>query len=211
MKKIAFFNNKGGCGKSTATINVAHVLSLADKLVIVCDCDNQKNTFRFFADKPESDSVETTRYEKLDVALGASRDINSGDYDYAIFDLPSALDERTKQIVSSCDYVFVPIELGTFSIQGIANVTESIAATGAKFGGCFANKFDRKNPADLELDALLRTQLGNKAMTTRIPYSRVIKNSISYRLTALEYMSWTNAAAAYSELTKEILSICEGV
>jgi chromosome partitioning protein len=211
MITISFFNNKGGCGKSTAAINVAHALSRIGKHVIVCDCDNQQNTYRFFADVQESDYYGETRYENLDIVFGTSQVVYKEDYDYAIIDLPSALDERTKQIISSCDYVFVPIELGTFSFQGIANVTEFISATGTRFGGCFSNKFDRKNPADHELDALLRSELGGKAMITRIPYSRVIKNSISYRLTALEYMGWTEAAGAYKELTREIMSICEGV
>jgi len=209
MITIAFFNNKGGCGKSTAVINVAHTMAQLGKRVIVSDCDNQQNTYKFFSDAPRNDYYGETRYENIDIVFVTSQVIYEEDYNYTILDLPSALDERTKQIVSSCDYVFVPIELGTFSFQGIANVTEVIAAAASRFGGCFSNKFDRKNPADLELETLLRSTLGNKVMKTRIPYSRVIKNSVSYRLTALEYMGWTDAAGSYKELTREIITICE--
>jgi chromosome partitioning protein len=188
------------------------------KKVLVVDCDSQKNTFRFFADSHQSNYEKAkTRYENLDIVLGKAyqKDYDneaiedwSKDYDYAIFDLPSALDERTSEIISYCDYVFVPIELGTFAISGIANVTQTIATTGTKLGGCFVSKFDRKNPADYVLDKQLREALGGKVMKSIIPYSRVIKNSIIYRLTAFEYMGWTAQAEVYANLTKEIMTIC---
>jgi chromosome partitioning protein len=220
MITLAFFNNKGGVGKSTAAINVAHAMTRLEKRVVVVDCDNQKNTFGFFSDgNGKSTKVSATRYENLDVLQGARRKMSGkgskefivpDDYDYAILDMPPTLDGTTAEVLGLTDFVFVPIELGTFAIQGIANVTETIAATGARFGGCFVNKFDRDNPADHKLDALLRSTLGNKAMTAVIPYSRVIKNSVNYRMTAFEYMEWTEAAGAYMSLTREITAICEG-
>jgi chromosome partitioning protein len=182
------------------------------KRVLVLDCDNQRNSFRFFSDVADNGSFNSTRYKNLDIMCYKAYIPDS--YDYAILDLPPALNEDTKQILSKCDYVFVPIELGTFAISGIANVTETIAATRTEsgnsvLGGCFVNKFDRKNPADYELDKLLRQNLGGKVLVTRIPNSRVIKNSISYRQTAFEYMRWMAAAKAYTTLTYEIMGICE--
>jgi chromosome partitioning protein len=207
MIKLAFFNNKGGTGKSTSTINVAHAMTCLGKKVQVVDCDNQQNTFRFFADSQDEKYHGSTRYNDIDIAFNSDID---GDYDYIIFDLPPALDERTRGIVSSCDFVFVPFELGRFAIQGIAKVTEAIAATGVRFGGCFVNKFDRENPASHKLEEFLRNELGSRTMATRIPTSRVIKNSIDYGETAFEYMGWTAAAQAYTNLTKEIITICGG-
>jgi len=207
MIKLNFFNNKGGCGKSTSTINVAHAMTRLGKKVQVVDCDNQQNTFCFFSDSQDENYRGSTRYDNIDIAFNS--EIN-GDYDYIILDLPPALDERTRGIVSSCDFVFVPFELSRFSIQGVAKVTEAIAATGVKFGGCFVNKFDRENPADHNLEEMLRNTLGDKTMRTRIPSSRVIKNSINYNETAFEYMDWTAAAEAYMALTREIITICGG-
>lgn len=222
MITTAFFNNKGGVGKSTAAINVAHALTKLNKRVLVVDCDSQRNSFDFFSDKDNvyTNSKENpTRYENLDIKAGVYQRTNSkgdkselavsGNYDYVLLDMPSTLDKEVERTLSLCDFIFVPIELGQFSISGIAKVTEAIATTGAKLGGCFVSKFDHKNPADHELDELLRST-GIKALTTLIPCSRVIKNSISYRQTALEYMGWTEAAKSYMTLTREIMKICEG-
>lgn len=56
MKYLAFFNNKGGVGKTTTVINVAYTLGQQGKRVLVVDCDGQQNAARFLCDTlPEPD------------------------------------------------------------------------------------------------------------------------------------------------------------
>lgn len=126
-------------------------------------------------------------------------------YDYILIDMPPAMNALTKTVLRASDYVFVPIELGLFSIQGIPTVTSIISSCGTKFGGCFANRFDKDNPSDVQLLEMLRGNLGKKAMDSVIPYSRVIKNSINFSVSAAEYMSWTTASECFCRLTDEIL------
>lgn len=247
MRSIAFYNNKGGVGKTTSVINIAYQLA-ADKKVLVIDLDGQSNCSRFFADESKTglEQVLTkstampnvalcpTRYPNIDVitATPALNDIVSifyalpediqrvnteklltfsDKYNYILVDLPPALNKITERVISACDYVFVPIELGSFAIQGISTVTDIIADCGAKFGGCFVNKFDRDNPSDVQLMEMLKGSLGTKALNSFIPFSRVVKNSVSYKLTAPEYMGWTFAAECVANLAKEIVEICEEV
>lgn len=252
MKSIAFYNNKGGVGKTTSVINIAYQLA-ADKKVLVVDLDGQANISRFFADEPKAgleaclktdivsptNALCETRYPNIDIitATSAINDVltdycrlpedfqqriaekiisetdkpwHKKHYDYVLADLPPALNKLTENIISVCDYVFVPIELSSFAIQGIPTVTNAIADCGAKFGGCFVNKFDRENPADITLMETLKELLGTKALEHYIPFSRVVKNSISYKMTAHEYMEWTFAAECIANLTKEIVEICGG-
>lgn len=56
-------------------------------------------------------------------------------YEYAVLDLPPALTKLTEKVITLSDSVFVPIELGTFAIQGIPAVTGALANCNAKFGG----------------------------------------------------------------------------
>ena len=60
----------------------------------------------------------------------------------------------------------------------------------------------------MELLELLKTTLGDKTMKNYLPFSRVIKNSLSFRMTASEYMEWTFAAECCAKLTREIVEIC---
>ncbi|MEG0614108.1 MAG: ParA family protein [Oscillospiraceae bacterium] len=243
MKTLAFYNNKGGVGKTTTVINIAYTLAQNNKKVLVIDCDGQQNLSRFFANKEITLGIEealiseispdvafsATRYKNIDVVVSTAKINNAigifeelsetvkirrlakiknwwaNDYDFILLDLPPALNIITTSFLSIADEVIVPIELGTFAIQGIANVTETINKVGVKFCGCFVSKFDKSNPADFQLMELLKNNLGNKSFENNIPYSRVVKNSISYKLTAAEYMEWTEAVADYVQLTQEIL------
>ena len=126
-------------------------------------------------------------------------------YDYVLLDLPPALNELTESLIGITDGVIVPVELGTFAIQGIAKVTETINKTGTSFIGCFISKFDKKNKADFELKKLLEKNLGSKVFETVIPYSNIIRNSLIYRVTAYEYMHWLTPARKYVELTEELI------
>ena len=45
MKSIAFYNNKGGVGKTTSVINIAYQLA-TDKKILVVDMDGQANCSR---------------------------------------------------------------------------------------------------------------------------------------------------------------------
>ncbi len=135
--------------------------------------------------------------------------INSIDCDYVLFDLPPALNEITNRILSVSNKVYVPIELGSFAIQGITNVMDAIAETETTFGGCFITKYDKHNPIDSEVVELLENNLDTSLFNTRIPNSKVIKNSISCRLTAAEYMFWTDAAKSYLNLLNEIIPTLE--
>ena len=251
MRSIAFYNNKGGVGKTTSVINIAYQLA-ANKSVLVIDVDGQANCSRFFTDEPKEPkggleralteeavtrtvALSETRYPNIDIISATSKlnDIVSlfyalsekqqrenaaklinaaepyyKDYDYILVDLPPALNKITERIISACDFVFVPIELSSFAIQGISTVTNIIADCGARFGGCFVNKYDRENPSDVQLMEMLKSSLGTKALNGFLPFSRVIKNSVSYNVTAPEYMGWTFAAECVANLAKEIAAIC---
>ena len=43
MKRIAVFNQKGGCAKTTTVVNLAGILSKRGYKILVVDCDPQAN------------------------------------------------------------------------------------------------------------------------------------------------------------------------
>lgn len=172
MKSIAFYNNKGGVGKTTSVINIAYELS-GENSVLVIDVDGQANCSRFFTEELKEGldkalvntevSPETalchTRYDNIDIITATpklngitsefdsftdeeqaaiARNILSfgSAYDYVLLDLPPALTKVTERLIGACDVVFIPIELGIFSIQGVPTVTGIVKKCGAKFGGC---------------------------------------------------------------------------
>lgn len=57
MKKIAFFNHKGGVGKTTLTVNVADALADLGKTVLLVDADPQCNLTSFYIDEPQLEKM----------------------------------------------------------------------------------------------------------------------------------------------------------
>ncbi len=195
-----FFTDKPKAGLDKALINVEITPEKAlcktryDNIdIITATAALNRATVRF---EKLSDEEQTEIARKI-ISFGS-------EYDYVLLDMPPALSQMTEKLVSACDVVFVPIELGTFSIQGIPTVTSIVSKCGARFGGCFVTKFDKKNSADAQLLELLKETLGGKTLDSKIPFSRVIKNSISGGLTASEYMGWTAPAKSYAALAEEI-------
>lgn len=64
MKKIAFFNHKGGVGKTTLTVNIADALSEMGKTVLLVDADPQCNLTSFYLDEPKLESLLEESDEK---------------------------------------------------------------------------------------------------------------------------------------------------
>ena len=53
MRKIAVAMAKGGVGKTTTAVNLAHGLASAGKRVLLVDCDTQGQVAKFLGQKPE--------------------------------------------------------------------------------------------------------------------------------------------------------------
>lgn len=56
MKMIAFYNNKGGVGKTSTAINIAYTLSHRKNRVLLIDFDGQCNSSRFFTELTNDES-----------------------------------------------------------------------------------------------------------------------------------------------------------
>lgn len=82
MKTIAFYNNKGGVGKTTLAANVGYNLSAMNYRVLMMDCDPQGNLSSFFdrydltkkslaqALDGQERCVYRTAYKRLDILPG---------------------------------------------------------------------------------------------------------------------------------------------
>ncbi|MDR3092098.1 MAG: ParA family protein [Clostridiales bacterium] len=230
MTTLAFYNNKGGVGKTTATINIAYALAEIGKHILVIDCDSQRNTSRFFgggeaagviegiidriADKfSDGSPISRTRYPNIDVMLLDDVHILEEKtvrelYDFAVLDLPPAMNEYTSDILRLCDFVLVPIELESFSIQGLSNVSETLSAVGKPFC-CFVNKYNKSVKAHEAMFTLARENLGDILLNTPLPYSPAIINSITADKTVAEYWRFSPVLYSLGGLVEEILQNVE--
>lgn len=93
MRVIAIVNQKGGCGKTTTTVNLAGALAADGHRVLIVDMDPQAHAT--LAVGLEPDDLEVNLYEVLVEPIGASR------LDSVIIDVSDQIDIAPSSIVLS--------------------------------------------------------------------------------------------------------------
>ncbi len=132
-KVVALFNQKGGVGKTTVTINLAVGLARRKKKVLVVDLDPQSNTTSGFgqeaSDKGSIYELFHGEVEAQDILLSLEKnlDILPSSRDLAAFSLesegkdPMLLKNKLQNIKKDYDYVLLdcPPSLGLLSVNAL--------------------------------------------------------------------------------------------
>ena len=67
MRKLAVITSKGGTGKTTTAVNLAHGLALCGMKVLVVDCDPQRNAALIFDVQGKRTLCDLLQYGHVDV------------------------------------------------------------------------------------------------------------------------------------------------
>ncbi|MFN4153820.1 MAG: ParA family protein [Paracoccaceae bacterium] len=78
MKIIACYSNKGGVGKTAASVNIAYAAAAAGKRTLLCDLDPQGAAGFYFRIKPSEQLSEVGFFKDVEKFTGA---IRGSDYD----------------------------------------------------------------------------------------------------------------------------------
>ncbi len=150
MKKIALVNQKGGVGKTTTAVNLAHFLAMAGHTVLLVDLDPQANassglgvrpaeadsgTYRALLDPQSATScVETTSYPRLSI-LPATPDLAGATIDLARE--PLALARVLESVDQKRDFEYAiidpPPSLGPLSINALAAADSLVVPVQAEY------------------------------------------------------------------------------
>jgi chromosome partitioning protein len=156
MKTIAVVNQKGGCGKTTVSINLASALAEAGQRVLLVDMDPQSHCAVGLAviSRSRNEPIKLTEIlwqisDKLELApasidlaafeqqmvgvnerescLMEALDDMGDSYDYAIIDCPPAVGLLTFNALRAASDVIVPVETGYFALHGLSKQLETLS------------------------------------------------------------------------------------
>ncbi|MDH3217047.1 MAG: ParA family protein [Candidatus Krumholzibacteria bacterium] len=144
MRKIAIITSKGGTGKTTTAINLAHGLALAGRRVLVIDCDAQRNVAvsfdikgkRHLGDLLKHGDVEVIRVRKnLFVIDSGGRDLAEAEMTLAArTDRELRLGEALRNL-KGCDVVICDCSptINLININALVYVDEVIIPVSMDF------------------------------------------------------------------------------
>ena len=155
-KVYAVWNEKGGVGKSTATVNLAAIFSQKGRRVLVVDYDPQNNVTPFFAQANENrktvldviahpekvkSCIYRSKYQNIDIIKGNSKLRDEGccpgslhaalelvkeRYDTIFIDCRTSHENLTYSALLAADVILTPVILDGYCRDNLAHVKETV-------------------------------------------------------------------------------------
>lgn len=128
-KIIAIVNQKGGCGKTTITMQLAGVLGKEGNKVLVVDADPQGTATRWAANAEDDKPFPATLSGLSAAGAKVHREVKKylGEYDYIFIDCPPALDSPAPQsALMIADLAIIPIVPSPADLWAAVGIQELI-------------------------------------------------------------------------------------
>ena len=139
-------------------------------------------------------------------------------YDYVVIDTPPALSILTVNAFAASDYVVIPMLADIFSLQGIAQLSDTIMRLRQAcnpelvIGGILLSKYDGRTVLSKrikETAEMVAQQVGTRLFKTTIRNSIAIPESQTNQVNMYDYAARNPAVRDYAAFVQELLS--EGV
>lgn len=235
MQAIALANQKGGVGKTTTAIHLAHGLALAGHRVVLMDLDPQGNaTVAVQAMESESlpapHEVLTSLSDSLwllpspgvghahrrntlpdvDRLIGLVAELAAA-IDWLVIDCPPRMDDWGWAGVQLSDDVIVPVQAEFFAMHGLSQMLRSLEQASTQFPGkaslrgILPTMVDSREAVALEVLDDLRKNLREKVMRSIILRDSSLVEAASFGRSAFQHCPFSKGALCYAELVKELL------
>lgn len=124
-KVITLFNQKGGCGKTTMTMQIAGTLALRGYKTLVVDMDDQSTATRWASQAPDDEPFPAALMNLAAMGGRMHREIKNqlDNYDFIIIDCPpAALSPAPSSAMLISDLAIIPV------VPAPADMWASVAA-----------------------------------------------------------------------------------
>jgi chromosome partitioning protein len=212
-KIITFFNQKGGCGKTTIAMNVAAVLSVEHSAkVLLIDGDSQGSAVRWVAlsdeDKPFPCAVVSLSHIQSKVHQEIKKFLD--DYEYIIVDCPPSIESKFSEsalIVTDLAVLpVIPSPNDYFSVAGAERLLDRLSEINERLESrVVINCYQHGIKMSVEMEQLLG-EINIKLFLTRIGQRTSYRQAIAKGGSVLD-MADNKAKNEIKNLVKEIINI----
>ncbi len=176
------------------------------------------------------DTVHKVNIEKS-INLKRSIDTLRDKFDFILIDNPPSISTITYSTIFATDYIYVPVEMSYFGLEGLDQIDEALSAinyliteqrniierevgTGeilfplktTEIGGVIINRWDSRTRISKEIFEILKNRYGDLLFETKIRQNTTIKEAIAEGKGIIDYAPSSRGAEDFRKLTEEVLT-----
>ncbi len=147
---------------------------------------------------------EPARLAQVLAPLGAA-------YDLILLDAPPSLGPITLNVLAASEGLIVPVQAEYYALEGIAGLMETIDQVRANLNpalrllGVLITMYDPRTLLSQQVEANIRSHLGEKVFWTVIPRNVRLAEAPSYGQDIGQYAPTSSGAHAYRRLAEEVM------
>lgn len=214
-KIIGIIQVKGGAGRSTLATNIAGVMALQNKTVLI-DCDMPQGTSAsWYSIRNQSGKANNLTLATATNQTELVEQIKKHNVDnkLIIIDCPPRIAEITRIALMLSDLCLIPLGASAPEIWATSDLMKTIEEAKQTKPTVDArlvwNKFRSATSSAQELTAAVRTGLGLTELNTKLGFRVAYSDALARGLTVLEWSDKT-AKDEMVDLAKEITSVLKG-
>ena len=182
---ITLSSLKGGTGKTSLSVHLAHAITLAGKRVILIDADPQASASDWAAARDDSPPFPV---------IGMARDTLhrdlaavTADYDHAVIDTPPRVSALARSAILAADLVLIPVQPSSYDVWAAAETVKLIEE---------AQQFKPDIKAAFVVNRrIVNTSLGGEVAAALADYSPPVLDA-----TIAQRIGFAEASAGYTVL-----------
>lgn len=121
---IALCNQKGGAGKTTLAIHLAHAIALSKKRVLLVDSDPQGSASGWAAAREEASPFPVIQMARD--SLHRDLPAISADYQHCVIDTPPRVSALARSAILASDLVIVPVQPSSYDVWAAGETVQLI-------------------------------------------------------------------------------------
>jgi chromosome partitioning protein len=122
--KIAVLNQKGGSGKTTVSLHLAHALALKGFKVLLVDSDPQGSSRDWAAAREEQAPFNVIGLDRPVIHKELAK-LSEG-YDHVVIDGAPRVSEITRSAIMAADFILVPVQPSPLDVWAVHEVVKLI-------------------------------------------------------------------------------------
>lgn len=153
---------------------------------------------------------EEDRHYFLDKAISAFAEAHP-DVTYIMIDCPPSLSLLTINAMAAADAVIVPLQCEFFALEGLSQIMRTIDRVKERINqrlelqGIILTMYDKRNNLSQQVEADVRSHMGDKVYRTAIPRNVRVSEAPSHGKPALLYDLRCAGSQAYVRLASEVI------